>query len=79
MPGGALGAGGEAAVPPRIRSAGARLTSEATRPAMPTGGAVRVSLGLAPNFADVHRFMRFAPQFLDVTDVPGSLPPRLAC
>jgi selenocysteine lyase/cysteine desulfurase len=46
---------------------------------MPTGGAVRVSLGLATNFADVYRFMTFATEFLDVTDVPGDLPPRLAC
>ena len=27
---------------------------------MPTGGAVRVSLGIASNFADVERFMAFA-------------------
>jgi selenocysteine lyase/cysteine desulfurase len=46
---------------------------------MPTGGAVRASLGLASNFADVHRFMRFATEFLDVTEVPSDLPPRLAC
>jgi selenocysteine lyase/cysteine desulfurase len=46
---------------------------------MPTGGAVRVSLGLATNFADVYRFMHFATQFRDVTDVPADLPPRLAC
>ena len=46
---------------------------------MPTGGAVRVSLGLATNFADVYRFMSFAAEFLDVTDVPAGLPPRLAC
>ena len=46
---------------------------------MPTGGAVRVSLGLATNFADVYRFMRFATEFLDVTDVPDALPPRIAC
>jgi molybdenum cofactor sulfurtransferase len=46
---------------------------------MPTGGAVRVSLGLATNFADVYRFMDFATEFLDVTDVPADLPPRLAC
>ncbi len=38
---------------------------------MPTGGAVRVSLGLATNFADVYRFMRFATEFLDVTEIPG--------
>jgi molybdenum cofactor sulfurtransferase len=46
---------------------------------MPTGGAVRVSLGLATNFADVYRFMRFATEFLDVTEVPDDLPPRVAC
>ena len=32
---------------------------------MPTGGAVRVSLGLVSNFADVHRFVCFAREFLD--------------
>jgi molybdenum cofactor sulfurtransferase len=46
---------------------------------MPTGGAVRVSLGLATNFADVYRFMSFATEFRDVTDVPTDLAPRLAC
>jgi molybdenum cofactor sulfurtransferase len=46
---------------------------------MPTGGAVRVSLGLASNFADVYRFMHFATEFLDVAEVPAGLPPRLAC
>jgi molybdenum cofactor sulfurtransferase len=46
---------------------------------MPTGGAVRVSLGIATNFADVYRFMAFANEFADVTDVPSDLPPRLAC
>jgi molybdenum cofactor sulfurtransferase len=46
---------------------------------MPTGGAVRVSLGLATNFADVYRFMAFAAEFADVTAVPAGLPPRLAC
>ncbi len=46
---------------------------------MPTGGAVRASLGLATNFADVYRFMSFAMDFRDVADVPADLPPRLAC
>jgi molybdenum cofactor sulfurtransferase len=46
---------------------------------MPTGGAVRVSLGIATNFADVHRFMHFATAFRDVTEVPAGLPPRIAC
>jgi molybdenum cofactor sulfurtransferase len=46
---------------------------------MPTGGAVRVSLGVATNFADVYRFMAFATEFVDLTDVPSDLPARLAC
>jgi selenocysteine lyase/cysteine desulfurase len=46
---------------------------------MPTGGAVRVSLGLATTFSDVYRFMTFATSFLDVTTIPSGLPPRLAC
>jgi selenocysteine lyase/cysteine desulfurase len=49
------------------------------RVGMPTGGAVRVSLGLATNFADVYRFMRFATEFRDVAEVPDGLPPRIAC
>jgi molybdenum cofactor sulfurtransferase len=50
------------------------------RVGMPTGGAVRVSLGLATNFADVYRFMRFATEFRDVTEVPDDdLPRRIAC
>jgi selenocysteine lyase/cysteine desulfurase len=46
---------------------------------LPTGGAVRVSLGLATNFADVYRFMTFAERFRDLGEVPSDLPPRLAC
>jgi selenocysteine lyase/cysteine desulfurase len=46
---------------------------------MPTGGAVRVSLGLVTNFADVYRFREFAGEFRDLTAVPADLPPRLAC
>ena len=47
---------------------------------MPTGGAVRVSLGLAANFADVHRFLAFAAAFADAADAPeDDLPPRLSC
>jgi molybdenum cofactor sulfurtransferase len=47
---------------------------------LPTAGAVRVSLGLATNFADVYRFVELARSFLDVTeeDVPDDLPPRRA-
>ncbi len=46
---------------------------------MPTGGAVRVSLGLASNFADVYRFIAFANEFRDLADVPPGLPPRVGC
>jgi len=40
---------------------------------------VRASLGLASNFDDVHRFMRFALAFVDLTSVPDDLPPRTTC
>jgi len=46
---------------------------------MPSGGAVRASLGLASNFDDVHRFMRFVLAFVDLTSVPDDLPPRTTC
>ena len=46
---------------------------------LPSGGAVRVSLGLASNFADVRRFMTFADGFRDLAGVPADLPPRHAC
>jgi molybdenum cofactor sulfurtransferase len=49
------------------------------RVGMPTGGAVRVSLGVASNVADLYRFMAFAAEFVDLTGVPADLPPRLAC
>jgi selenocysteine lyase/cysteine desulfurase len=46
---------------------------------MASGGAVRVSLGVATNFADVYRFMHVATAFVDLTDVPTDLPPRVGC
>ncbi len=46
---------------------------------LPSGGAIRASLGLATNFRDMDRFMRFAAQFVDLYDVPADLPPRVAC
>jgi selenocysteine lyase/cysteine desulfurase len=46
---------------------------------LPSGGAVRASLGLASDFADVHRFMNFAAEFIDLTGVPDDLPPRTTC
>jgi molybdenum cofactor sulfurtransferase len=58
---------------------GMRLDDYLALAGMPSGGAVRVSLGVASNFADVHRFMTFATEFRDLTGVPGDLPPRLGC
>jgi hypothetical protein len=46
---------------------------------LPSGGAIRASLGLASNFADLHRFQQFAAQFTDLTSVPDDLPPRNTC
>ena len=44
-----------------------------------SGGAVRASLGLVSNFADVHRFIEFADEFIDLASVPDDLPPRIVC
>jgi molybdenum cofactor sulfurtransferase len=46
---------------------------------MQSGGAVRVSLGLASNFADVYRFMQFAETFLDNMATESNLQPRVHC
>jgi molybdenum cofactor sulfurtransferase len=46
---------------------------------LPSGGAIRASLGLASNFHDVQRFIEFAAEFADLSTVPDDLPPRIAC
>ena len=46
---------------------------------LPSGGAVRVSLGLVSNAEDVRRFLAFAAEFADLADTPGDLPERRAC
>jgi molybdenum cofactor sulfurtransferase len=46
---------------------------------MHSGGAVRVSLGLVTNFADVYRLVQFAWTFLDTFPGESDLPPRLHC
>ena len=46
---------------------------------LPSGGAVRASLGLPTNAADLERFEAFAHEFVDVPDVPHDLPPRHGC
>ncbi len=42
-------------------------------------GAIRASLGLASNYADLHAFADLAREFIDLGNVPPDLPPRLAC
>ncbi len=46
---------------------------------LPSGGAVRASLGLASNLADIQRFAAFAQGFVDLADVPADLPARTVC
>lgn len=47
---------------------------------LPTGGAVRVSLGLASNLSDVERFVDFAEQtYRDSEPDNAGLAPRLRC
>jgi molybdenum cofactor sulfurtransferase len=46
---------------------------------LPSGGAVRVSLGLATTFADVYRFMEFAQTFIDEVPDGRGLPARQHC
>jgi hypothetical protein len=46
---------------------------------LPSGGAIRASLGLASNFRDVHHFLTFATHFIDLDAVPADLPPLVGC
>ena len=46
---------------------------------LPSGGAVRASLGIATNRGDIERFAEFAAEFVDLVDVPDDLPPRTGC
>ena len=46
---------------------------------LPSGGAIRASLGLASNFADLYRFQGFAAEFTDLRSVPDDLPARQTC
>jgi hypothetical protein len=47
---------------------------------LPSGGAVRVSLGLASNLADVERFLDFAEHtYRDAEPGRDGLAPRLRC
>jgi selenocysteine lyase/cysteine desulfurase len=44
-----------------------------------TGGAVRVSFGIASSVGDVDRFVEYARSFLDVTPDASNLRPRVGC
>ena len=46
---------------------------------LPSGGAIRASLGIASNAGDLSRFAEFSSAFVGLTDVPNDLPPRSAC
>ena len=46
---------------------------------LPSAGAIRISLGVASNFADVSRFLVFARTFLDNFADKTELAPRLHC
>lgn len=46
---------------------------------MQSGGAIRVSLGLVTNFADIYQFVQFARTFLDTVPVEDNLAPRHHC
>jgi selenocysteine lyase/cysteine desulfurase len=58
---------------------GAGIDAYLKRVGMASGGAVRVSLGLATNFADVSRFLAFARGFRDLATIREHLPPRQGC
>ena len=46
---------------------------------LPSGGAVRASLGLVSNTADIQRFIAFASEFVDLSEAPADLPARTGC
>jgi selenocysteine lyase/cysteine desulfurase len=46
---------------------------------LPSGGAIRASLGVPSNEADLARFAEFARSFVDLSSVPDDLPARSGC
>ncbi len=58
---------------------GMTLDDYIPRIGLPSGGAIRASLGLASDYSDLHRFTEFAEEFVDLIEVPKDLPPRMAC
>ncbi len=58
---------------------GMKLQDYLTAIGLPSGGAIRASLGLASNLSDIDRFTGFAAEFADLAQVPDDLPARAAC
>ncbi len=46
---------------------------------LPSGGAVRASLGIVSNAKDIDRFAAFTRAFIDLDTTPSDLPPRTVC
>ncbi|MFJ2630420.1 aminotransferase class V-fold PLP-dependent enzyme [Streptomyces sp. NPDC087422] len=63
-----------------VRTATGTIDDYLGRLGLPSGGAVRVSLGLSSNAADVSAFLAFAAQtYRDRSPDPAGLSPRLVC
>lgn len=76
----AFGLGREDVTPPRVDPSVEMTVDEyVSRMGIPSGGFVRVSLGLPSDFSDVYRFVQFANLFRDLRTAPSDLPPRSAC
>ena len=58
---------------------GMTLDDYVTAIGLPSGGAVRASLGIASTFSDPYRFKLFAEEFVDLAAVPDDLPRRTVC
>jgi selenocysteine lyase/cysteine desulfurase len=60
---------------------GAAMTLDAyvEKIGLPSGGAIRASLGLVSNLSDLECFETFARRFVDLAEVPSDLPPRTGC
>lgn len=59
--------------------AGATLDDYIDKIGLPSGGAIRASLGIASNLVDIERFEAFAGEFVDLAGVPDDLPARTGC
>ena len=58
---------------------GMTLEDYIARLGLHSGGAIRASLGIVSNAADIRRFADFAQGFVDLETVPDDLPPRMTC